>query len=235
MCGMDDSRPFVGCHMLVSQNGRVTGDFLADSACADACEAYYDLNRDDSAQAFACGRVTMEGSFTGGWQPEWAQWETVAVTPGDFVAPAAAGARRFAVAFDRCGRLGWKAACIEDADPGYGGAHVVEVLSSAVTPAHLAYFREVGVSYIVADDLCEALVRLRALFGVERLLLEGGAVLNEAFLTAGLVDELSLVHAPLMAEPGDAPLFATTPLPPVADEVTRYVRGIRCTSSRVLR
>lgn len=234
MSGMDDSRPFVVCHMLVSQNGRVTGSFLADAACAEACEAYYDLNRDDSAQAFACGRVTMEGSFTGGWQPEWEQWEDVAVPPGDYVAPAAAGARRFAVAFDRCGRLGWKSACIEDADPGYGGSHVVEVLSSAVAPGHLAYFREVGVSYIIADVLCEALVRLRALFGVERLLLEGGAVLNEAFLAAGLVDALSLVHAPLMAEPCDAALFAATPMPPVADEVTRCVRGIPCTFSRVL-
>lgn len=234
MSAMDASRPFVVCHMLVSQNGRVTGDFLADAACAEACEAYYDLNRDDSAQAFACGRVTMEGSFTGGWQPEWEQWEDVAVPPGDYVAPAA-GARRFAVAFDRCGRLGWKSACIEDADPGYGGSHVVEVLSSAVAPGHLAYYREVGVSYIIADEPGEALVRLRALFGVERLLLEGGAVLNEAFLTAGLVDALSLVHAPLMAEPGDAPLFAAAPMPPVSDEVTRYVRGIRCTSSRLLR
>lgn len=235
MSGMDDSRPFVVCHMLVSQNGRVTGSFLADAACAEACEAYYDLNRDDSAQAFACGRVTMEGSFTGGWQPEWEQWETVEVPPGDYVAPAAAGARRFAVAFDRCGRLGWKSACIEDADPGYGGSHVVEVLSSAVAPGHLAYFQKVGVSYIIADELYEALVRLRALFGVERLLLEGGAVLNEAFLAAGLVDELSLVHAPLMAEPDDAALFAAAPMPPVSDEVPRCVRGIRCTSSRVLR
>lgn len=231
---MNDSRPFVVCHMLVSKNNRVTGSFLADAACADACEAYYDLNRADAAQAFACGRVTMEESFTGARQPEWEQWESAVVPPGDYVAPAAAAARRFAVAFDRRGRLGWKSACIEDADPGYGGAHVVEVLSSAVSPGHPAYFREVGVSYIIADDLRAALVRLRSLFGVERLLLEGGAVLNGAFLAAGLVDELSLVHAPVMAEPGDAPLFAAAPMPPVADEVTRCVRGVRCTSSRVL-
>ena len=234
MSGMDDSRPCVVCHMLVSQNGRVTGRFLSDAACAAACEAYYDLNRDDSAQAFACGRVTMEGSFTGAWQPEWEQWENAVVPPGDYVAPAAAAARRFAVAFDRKGRLGWKAARIEDADPGYGGAHVVEVLSSAVSPGHLAYFREVGVSYIIADDLSAALERLRSLFGVERLLLEGGAVLNGAFLAAGLVDELSLVHAPLVAEEGEARLFAREPMPLSADEVSRYIRGIRCTSARVV-
>lgn len=33
-----------------------------------ATKVYYQINRDFGADAFACGRVTMEGSFTDGWQ-----------------------------------------------------------------------------------------------------------------------------------------------------------------------
>jgi riboflavin-specific deaminase-like protein len=43
--------------------------------------------------------------------------------------------------------------------------------------------------------------------GVRRLMVEGGATVNTAFLTAGLVDELQLVVAPLFVGDGGAPPF----------------------------
>ncbi|MBQ3030863.1 MAG: dihydrofolate reductase family protein, partial [Anaerotignum sp.] len=43
--------------------------------------------------------------------------------------------------------------------------------------------------------------------GCETLLLEGGSILNGAFERAGVVDELSLVVAPVMAGKEDKPLF----------------------------
>lgn len=55
-------RPYVICHMTTSIDGKVTGDFLYREACAPAIEEYYRLNREIPAEAFACGRVTMEGS-----------------------------------------------------------------------------------------------------------------------------------------------------------------------------
>lgn len=200
------NRPYIVCHMVMTPDGKVTGEFLSTPECEAAAELYYDINREDPATAFACGRVTMEGSFTHGWQPDLAPFEGAEVEPGDFVAQAAA--RRYAVAFDRMGRLGWQAAEIEDADPGYGGSHIVEVLSSAAPLAYRAYLRSIGVSYIVADDIPTALSKLSELFGIERLLLEGGADINGAFLRAGAVDELSLVLAPVIGAAGDKSLFA---------------------------
>lgn len=60
------SRPYVICHMTTSIDGKVTGDFLNRKEREAAIEEYYRLNREIPAEAFACGRVTMEGSFTGG-------------------------------------------------------------------------------------------------------------------------------------------------------------------------
>ena len=202
-------RPYIICHMVQSLDGKVTGDFLYDPACEPATEVYYELNRTLPAQGFACGRVTMEGSFTQGWFPDLTQFAGAEVPAGDFVADPKA--KRFAVSFDRRGRLGWKESCIVDEDPGYGGAHIIQVMCEGIDPAYLACLRKTGVSYILAGqedlDLPLALKKLKDLFGIETLLLEGGSILNGAFHWAGLIDELSLVVTPQGAEEEDYPLF----------------------------
>ena len=59
------TRPYIICHMVTSIDGKVTGDFLFQNECAEATEIYYRLNRERKSDGFICGRVTMEGSFTG--------------------------------------------------------------------------------------------------------------------------------------------------------------------------
>lgn len=65
-------RPYIICHMAISIDGKVTGDFLSTKECADACEEYYRINREYQADAFACGSVTMEGGsiINGAFQRE---------------------------------------------------------------------------------------------------------------------------------------------------------------------
>lgn len=38
-------RPYIICHMVMSLDGKVTGDFLCDPVCAAATEVFYNLNR----------------------------------------------------------------------------------------------------------------------------------------------------------------------------------------------
>ena len=57
-------------------------------------------------------------------------------------------------------------------------------------------------------DLSLALSKLYSLFNIRELLLEGGSVLNGAFAREGLIDELSLITAPVTADPDDLPLFS---------------------------
>ncbi len=207
------NRPYIICHMTTSVDGKVTGEFLGMPESAPATEAYYEINREYRADAFACGRVTMEESFTGGWQPDLTGYEGVSVPKEDYVADG--DARFFAVAFDRRGRIGWTKARIEDEDPGYGDAHIIEVMCEDVSEAYLAYLRSVGVSYIFAGteemDLELALVKLKKMFGIHTLLLEGGSVINGAFARAQVIDELSLVVAPVAGGPEDKPLFENGP------------------------
>lgn len=194
-------RPYIICHMVTSIDGKVTGDFLYREECVPATEEYYRLNREISAQAFACGKRTMAESFTGGWYPDLKPFEGEVVDREDYIANA--DAERYAVAFDRRGKLGWQISEIADDDPGYGGAHVIEVLCESVPNAFLAYLRSIGVSYIFAGkyemDLEVALDKLCELFGISQILLEGGSVINGVFERENLIDELSLVQAPVIA------------------------------------
>ncbi len=202
-------RPYIICHMLISIDGKVTGDFLARKETEAATTLYYEKNRAFKADAYACGRITMEGSFTGGWYPDLSEYDGVSVPEGDFIADNKAGL--YAVAFDRQGKLGWKTAKIEDEDPGYGGAHIIEVICGNAPVEYLAYLRSIGVSYIFAGetemDIHLALEKLYSIFGIRNLLLEGGSILNGAFAGAGVVDELSLVMVPMTADSDDKPLF----------------------------
>ena len=96
------NRPYVICHMTVSLDGKVTGEHLVRSNHSPASEVYYEINRNYKADAYACGRITMEGSFTGGWYPDLSGFEP-ADCPMDYLVDKVTGF--YAVAFDPHGRL----------------------------------------------------------------------------------------------------------------------------------
>lgn len=199
------NRPYVICHMTVSLDGKVTGEHLIRSNHSPASEVYYEINRNYKADAYACGRVTMEGSFTGGWYPDLSEFEP-AYSPMDYLVDEVTGF--YAVAFDPHGRLGWTSNRIIDADedPGYDKAQIIEVLTHDIDQRYLTYLQSIGIPYIFAGDteidMEEALFKLSSYFGIKTLLLEGGSILNGAFQRAGVIDELSLVVDPVISGEG---------------------------------
>ena len=208
------TRPYIICHMVTSIDGKVTGDFLFQNECAEATEIYYRINRERKSDGFICGRVTMEGSFTGGFYPDLSQYQPVHHDMDkkmDFVVDDLSGF--YAVAFDTHGKLGWKSNKIidPDGDPGYDGAQIIEVLSEDVDERYLGYLEAMEIPYIFAGetaiDVELALFKLKNLIGCETLLLEGGSIINGAFERADVVDELSLVVAPVIAGKDAKPLF----------------------------
>lgn len=217
------NRPYIICHMVTSLDGKVTGKFLYQPECEKATDLYYQINRDYKADGFACGRVTMEGSFTGGWYPDLSEFEP-AYSPMDYLVDDVGDF--FAVAFDPHGRLGWKSSRIIDDDPGYGGAQIIEVLTRQVSLRYLTHLQTRSIPYIFAGDteidIEEALFKLKAYFGINKLLLEGGSILNGVFQRAGVIDELSLVVAPIVADAEDKPLFMDAQMENYALEDVQY-------------
>lgn len=208
------NRPYIICHMVTSLDGKVTGDFLFSPECESATEIYYEINRKLRCNGFICGRVTMEGSFTGGYYPDLSCYEPVIHSHGlkcDFTPDDMTGF--YAVAFDPKGKLGWKSNKIidPDGDPGYDGAQIIEVLTEQADERYLGYLESMKIPYIFAGeneiDVDLALTKLKTVIGCETLLLEGGSIINGSFQRADAIDELSLVVAPIVADKDCKPLF----------------------------
>lgn len=80
------------------------------------------------------------------------------------------------------------------------GDRIVTVLPETAPTAYLEYLQQRDISYLFAgvkgDELNAAMKALAETFGVETLSLQGGGIIDGAFLQAGLIDELSLVVYP---------------------------------------
>jgi riboflavin biosynthesis pyrimidine reductase len=188
--------------MVAAIDGRiVAGDW---PLAAGARRQYELVHASYEPDAWMCGRITME-PFAKRIRPE----AEVAreCPPGgggapreDFVAPG--DHDTFAFAVDPRGRLAWESSDID-------GDHVVAILSERVSDEYLAFLRERGVSYLLAGardpsassghavDLAVALEKIGARFAVRTLMLEGGGRINGGMLRAGLIDEVSLLVAPV--------------------------------------
>ena len=184
----DAARPQVICHMVPSIDGRIVTKRwkLAPPISAE----YERVAATFDADAWMIGRLSMEPYAGNARVPR--RKGGPAIPRTDFVAPH--DSKSFAVALDPSGKLRWRSAFIDD-------EHVISVLTEAVSDDYLAFLRSKGVSYLFGGksriDLKRVLEKLRAEFDIETLLLEGGGKINGSFLAADLVDELSILIAPV--------------------------------------
>lgn len=187
------SRPRVICHMAASIDGRIVVDEWPESVAAAVRREYDELHAGFGADGWICGRITMQ-PFAKDVRSEedvTREYRGKAARP-DFRAEGEF--ESFAFAIDPRGRLAWESNDI-------AGDHVVAILSERVSEEYLAFLREKAVSYLLAGasdvDLGLALEKIGTIFGVRTLMLEGGGRINGGFLHAGLIDEISLVLAPV--------------------------------------
>ena len=193
------SKPYVILHMLVSIDGKITGEYMDLQVTNALTEEYYRINREYMADAYCCGRVTMEGSFTGGVKPDLSKYIGNVVERNDYVAKLW---DYYAISIDPHGRLGWYGAEIKDYDPGYDNAHIIEILTEHVSDEYLAFLKDKGISYLFCGKDCVdvdvMLTKLNDYFGIKTILLEGGGLTDTLFFNANAIDEISLVMVPVV-------------------------------------
>jgi riboflavin biosynthesis pyrimidine reductase len=181
-------RPYVICHMTPSVDGRIvtTSWKLPPRVFAE----YERTARTFEADAWMIGRISMEPYAGKARIPRRRSRERIPRTDSF----ARRDARSYAIALDPSGNLTWRSSSIDD-------EHVVTVLTERVSDDYLAFLRAKGVSYLFGGksdlDLARVLEKLRRELRIERLLLEGGGKINGSFLAADLIDELSVLVAPV--------------------------------------
>jgi riboflavin biosynthesis pyrimidine reductase len=178
--------------MMASIDGRILTDGWP--LTKEGRRQYELLHETYDAQGWLCGRVTMEQHFAQRVRSdaEIAQ-EYHGARRDDFVA--AGDHDSFAFAVDSHGRLAWDSNDID-------GDHIVAILSERVSDEYLGQLRERGVSYLLAGaqevDLPVALEKIAARFPIRTLMLEGGGRINGSMLREGLIDEVSVLIAPVI-------------------------------------
>lgn len=187
-------KPFVVCHMFVSMDGKIDGAFMGDPNAVPARNEYAKLRNFYDATATIYGTTTMR-SFADGLAPK--DLPHAEISREDYVAPHEGG--QYVISVDPEGILGWDTPYYERS--GRPRAHVIEALTEQVSNAYLAYLRKQGVSYVIAGkehlDCALLLHKVKTLFGIERAILAGGGYMNGSFLQEDLIDEVSIVVAPV--------------------------------------
>lgn len=196
-------KPYVICHMASSLDGRIIPSRWRPKG-AHLSGTYDRIHNEIGCDAWLVGRVTGQ---------EFAKRDGYAATTTSETflrAPwiAKRDASAYAVILDGEGKIAWGRSDI-------GGDPIIVVLTEQVPDGHLAALRADGVSYIFAGstelDLAEALETLNKELGIERILLEGGGVVNGSFLRAGLIDEISLLIVPAIDGASGAPTVFDSP------------------------
>lgn len=192
-------RPRVTLHMMSSIDGRISSKGWP--ASVQGGETYETLHRDLRGDAWLVGPVTMAEFALGEPRRMPAQQSH----PRQTWKGPAAGMGPYAVYVDRSGHVHLNRDRVN-------GDALIAVLTATVSDDHLDELRQNGISYIFAGqtelDLERALHVLRTEFGVETLLLEGGGTINGAFLSADLIDEISLLLLPIAdGKPASPTLF----------------------------
>jgi riboflavin biosynthesis pyrimidine reductase len=182
--------------MLTSLDGKIIGDYLKEERAAYFRDLYEKIHDRYGCKAWMCGRLTLEEHFTFGHQLDLTQDNIPTIPRTDFVANK--DVKGYAIAVDPSGKLGWTKNYITD---DYGlGDHIIEVLTEQVSDAYLAHLQKLGISYIFGGkeqlNFTVVVEKLKSLFSIDELMLEGGGVLNGSFLNEGLIDELSLILVP---------------------------------------
>lgn len=190
---MAANRPHVICLMMTSVDGKILSEKWGNSPrIKKLAGAFEKAHEKMGIGAWIVGRTTMEKDFTDFAKPILKKGHHE-INRSDFVANYGS-VNSFAIAIDGQAKLGWRESLML-------GDHVITILTEEVPDAYLAHLQDIGVSYIFGGikeiDLKTVLEKLYKLFGIKKLMLEGGGRINGSFLNEGLIDELHQLLLPI--------------------------------------
>ena len=202
--------PEVYCFMLESMDGKATGEWL-DTPEGEKCgKIYFQKEYSFDCKSILSGRATFESDFN---EPiDLSKFKDSKIEKKDFVAEKKNG--YYSVIIDRQGKIKWKEGFFcywKEYNRNQESQMITILAEDEVKDDYLAYLQSIGVSYIFGGknniDLKVALKKLKSLFGIDKLLLEGGPTTNQYFFKENLVSKIFLIKAPIISQSGSKNVF----------------------------
>jgi len=198
-------RPYIICHMMSTIDGKIASGIKGvDILDKDYFGLYLQIESALKGQAWMCGRVTME-MFASGVDTPLPDLNKH-IDDADYIAPNKE--KSYVVATDTNGHLRWGKNTITLTNIP-GDNHLVVVVTHQTHQKYLTYLQSKEISYIFGgkDGIDFELVfqKLKEKLNIDKLLLEGGGLLNGSVLAADFIDEISLLITPLALNRSNAP------------------------------
>lgn len=199
------SRPEVICHMVSTIDGKIAGQSFAAEGLGPYLEYYGKTKQRFEAQATAYGAFTVKEIFVGKDGGSFKGSSTV-TDESDYIC--GEEAPYFVVAIDPLGEIPWKSGK-PDGRPGLEDARIIVITSSQASKEYLTLLREKGIAYLISRGnefhLTEPMEKLKSIFGIHRISLQGGGLVNGTFANEKLIDKLSLVVIPFVDSSSSVP------------------------------
>jgi 2,5-diamino-6-(ribosylamino)-4(3H)-pyrimidinone 5'-phosphate reductase len=179
-------KPHIICHMMASVDGRID---CAMTSKINGVNEYYQTLEALNAPTTVSGRITATLEMA-----EQGFFISKDNTPiGKSVFYKATAADGYTVIADNKGRLKFNSSELD-------GQPLLLIVSEKASKEYLSYLKSLGISWIACGkertDLKQAAEIMNTEFGVERMVIVGGPHINGAFLSAGLLDEVSILYGP---------------------------------------
>ena len=205
-----DNRTYVEIHMMQTIDGKATGNFWRKPDVWQGIKDYGKLIPNLNNQGFALGRVSMEANSDE--KPDLSKYKNKEkLEYKDYIVPLEKGAKYYLASYDSKGTLGFKNNVINVNEWLNDGSEllcqIIEVVTDKVSNEYLHYCRERGISYIICGkekiDIKISLEKLKKLFKIDKMLLQGGPILDGAFIKEDLIDGISIIISPCTSAGGD--------------------------------
>lgn len=191
-------KPYIIIHTHTSIDGNI--DIMDLSEFEEASRQYQELSLGSqkeklNIQGYLNGKNSTEDHVTFYKKPELNE-DAPIVPEGDYIADS--NTPMYYVSIDPKGELAFETNTF-----GYGGidSHFIEVLTEQASNAYKDFLKRKQISYIIAGeesiDYNTMLDKLYRLFNIKRLMVGGGGTINWSFVQSGLVDEVSVILAPI--------------------------------------
>ena len=189
------NRPYTVCYLNCSADGHIDGEFFRSEEIGRTIDIFRSRWLAYNADATVYGAVTMRMFAAGSYSGEKG---VPAASCTDYRSDAQA--EKYYIAIDPEGTVAYTSPYIDVRGRGKHG--VIHAVTANTSEAYLAYLREQGISYIFCGtDRLDPVIMMKkayAMFGVKKAILSGGAYADWTMLSAGLVDELTLMFSPVV-------------------------------------
>lgn len=189
------NRPYIIIHTHTSIDGNL--DIMDLPEFREASRQYQELaltpgKQQFDIQGYLNGKTTTEDNITHYKEPK-VDENADPVPEGDYMADP--DAPMYYLSIDARGELAFEEEYL------WLRSHIVEVLTKQASNAYKDFLRKKKISYIIAGkdqiDYEVMLDKFYELFDIKRMMVGGGGTINWSFVQSGLVDEVSVILAPI--------------------------------------